>query len=90
MTTKVMKSGILGGAVLMSAVIGLLTSGTAQAHRAEGFHLQGYQFDRQLNATAPGNATTTALNQHLLNTVCVRSGRCPNVGIPTSALPLLR
>ena len=90
MTTKAISRSFNLPISHFSTVIGLLTSGAAQAHRAEGFHLQGYQFDRQLNATAPGNATTTALNQHLLNTVCVRSGRCPNVGIPTSALPLLR
>jgi hypothetical protein len=89
MTTKVMKNGILGSAVLVSAMIGLLANGAAQAHGAEGFHLQGYQFDRQLNAMAPGIATTTALNQHLLNTVCVRNGRCPNLGDPTTALLLL-
>jgi len=89
MTTKVTKIGILGGAVLVSAAIGLMTSAAAQALGSGELRSQHCQFDRRLDASASGNATTTALNQHLLNTVCVRSGRCPNVGDPTSALPLL-
>lgn len=88
MTTKVMKEAILGGAVLVSAAIGLMTSATAQARGGE-LRSQHYHFGRQLDAAAPNRGITTALNQPLLNTVCVRNRRCPNVGDPTSALLLL-
>ena len=90
MTTKIMNTGILCGAVLATIVAGTLTSTAAQARGGKDFYSPSYQFGQQLDATRAGKATTTALNQGLPNYVCIRNGRCPSDGRnPASALLLV-
>ncbi len=76
MTTKIMNTGILCGAVLATVVAGALTSTAAQARGGKDFYSPSYQFGQQLDATRAGRATTTALNKRPYDPCARRNGRC--------------
>ena len=75
MTTKIMKTGILCGAILATAVAGALTSTDAQA-RGKQYYSQDYQFDGPMHGYEGQQGNYYCSYQRIPNTVCDRNGKC--------------
>jgi len=76
MTTKILKTGILCGALLATAVAGALTSTVAEARGGKEFYSQDYQFDRAVHGFEGQQGNYYCSYQRLPKTVCDHNGRC--------------
>lgn len=76
MTPKIMKTGILCGVILATAVAGALTSTDAQARGGKEYFSQDYQFDRPMHGFEGRQGSYYCSYQRIPNTVCDRNGRC--------------
>jgi len=76
MTTKILKTSILCGALLATAVAGALTSTEAEARGAKEFFSQDYQFDRPMHGYEGQQGNYYCSYQRIPKNVCDRNGRC--------------
>jgi len=75
MTTKILKTGILCGALLATAVGGALTSTDAEARGGKEYFSQDYKFDRPMHGYEGRQGNYYCSYQRIPNNVLGRDGR---------------
>ena len=75
MTTKILKTGILCGALLATAVGGALTSTDAEARGGKEYFSKDYKFDRPMHGYEGRQGNYYCSYQRIPNNVRGRDGR---------------